>query len=166
MNSQQKCECGAPSECLPIWHAALAEEQADPQMYRWHSPLVCIFLLQHRSLINWEFVDTQFRYVQLFVNQGIDAVNHVASQVTASNHGPNPRFISPELAQFGPLLPAEFPHAFDLSLHDVQEPGGGFVTRGHDQYGDRLCDLGKTTISAWNDQKIGHLPSIGTSCRA
>lgn len=49
--TERRCDCGATAgplgTCVDYYHAILAEEQGDPQMYRWHAPVVCAYLLQH-----------------------------------------------------------------------------------------------------------------------
>lgn len=79
------CECGAAGSCIDDWHEALAEEQADPAMYIWHAPLVCAFVLQHRSRMLSQSADGQFRMLQFYDDQGIEATNQFARHQIARN---------------------------------------------------------------------------------
>lgn len=148
MASNSRCECGADSECVAVWHAALAAEQANPDMYRWHSPLVCAFILQHRSMFRPDHGTVQFQYLQLFTDQGIDAVNRIATQARAGNHGARPQLVPPELDTYD-ALPPGFPERFTMSFHALPAEDGGFVSLGIDEYGRRLVTLASATIAAW-----------------
>ena len=143
------CECGAPSECRPIWYSALAEEQLDPIMGQWHNPLVCIFALQHASMYNPKFADGQFRFLQLFVEKGSGAVNAVARSLRAKNRGAGADLDAPELLEYEPIPSRELPGSFDLSLHHLLAEDGEFITDGHDAYGSRMRELAQATIAAW-----------------
>ena len=144
-----RCECGAAAECLPVWHEALAAEQADPQMALWHNPLVCAFVLQHRSQLRPRFADGQFRFLQLFIDQGIQAVNAVARRTTARNRGGRPNVTPPEFEAYAPLPITGFPSLFDLAVHHLREADGHFVTSGHQAYGDRMRQFAQATVDAW-----------------
>jgi hypothetical protein len=143
------CECGAATACAGTWHEALAAEQADPAMGRWHTPLVCCFVLQHRSRLRARFADGQYRFLQLFLDRGVDAVNAVARERTARNRGPRPAFDSRPFAHYAALPPVEVPRGFARSVHDLRDPDGGFVGDGHDAYGERMRRLAVATVEAW-----------------
>jgi hypothetical protein len=143
------CECGSDSDCFPVWHEALAEEQRDPTMAAWHNPLVCGFILQHPSLFQSRFADGQYRFLQLFVDRGIDAVNAVARDRTARNRGSAPAFDSPELESYESIPTTGFPATFAVSVHHMREPGGGFVGQGYAAYDARMRDFVRATIDGW-----------------
>jgi len=143
------CECGAVSECFPIWHEALAAEQVDPTMAAWHTPLVCAFILQHRSCFQPRFADGQYRFLQLFVDRGIDAVNASARRRTARNRGSARAVDLGELQRYEPIAVDIFPEAFTVGMHHVRDPGGGFLEHGHGAYGRRLRDVAVATIEGW-----------------
>lgn len=143
------CECGAVEKCLPVWHEALAAEQADPDMAVWHTPLVCAFTLQHSSQFRPRLGDGQFRFLQLFIEQGIHASNAVARRHTARNRGSRPALAPPELEAYLPLSVAGFPSSFALGVHTLREPDGRFVTSGYEAYGDRMRQLAQATVRAW-----------------
>lgn len=143
-----RCECGAASPCVDVWHAALAAEQADPEMYAWHNPLVCAFLLQHPSHSRERFLDVQFRWLQLFVDEGIDAVNALARRTVARNRGSDPDVVPPELGRFHPLPDVPPPTRFELSVHHLDQPGG-FMAGGATAYGRRMRQLARATVDAW-----------------
>ena len=143
------CDCGADSDCFPIWHEALAEEQLDPAMMVWHNPLVCAFILQHRSQIHPRFADGQYRFLQLFVDRGIGAVNAVVRKQTARNRGSAPALDPAELERYESIPRTGFPASFAVSMHHLREPSGGFVTQGYVAYGERMRDLAVATIEAW-----------------
>lgn len=144
-----RCECGADRDCFPVWHEALAEEQVDPAMAVWHSPLVCAFVLQHRSQIRPGFADGQYRFLQLFVDRGIDAVNAVARRRRARNRGSAPAFAAAEFERYEPIPTTGSPAGFAVTMHHVREPGGGFTARGYAAYGGRVRDLAQATIQGW-----------------
>lgn len=143
------CECGAPSECLHVWHEALAAEQHDQAMYAWHAPLVCAFYLQHRSMHQPRFADGQYRLLQLFVDRGIEAVHAVAREHVARNRGSTPAFPAPELARYRGLPARSFPDAFGVSVHVLREKGGDFISQGYTAYGDRMRYWAQATIDGW-----------------
>jgi hypothetical protein len=143
------CECGAAAACVDTWHEALAAEQADPGMGRWHTPLVCCFVLQHGSWLRPRFADGQYRFLQLFLDQGVDAVNAVARRRTARNRGSRPTFDPRPLAPYAALPPVDVPAAFARSVHDLRDPDGGFVGDGHEAYGERMRRLADATLDAW-----------------
>ncbi len=144
-----RCECGAAAECLPVWHEALAAEQADPQMAVWHNPLVCAFVLQHPSQFRPRFADGQLRFLQLFIDRGILAVNAVARRVTARNRGSRPNLAPLELEAYASLTLTGFPSRFGLAIHHLREPDGRFVTSGYAAYGDRMRQFAQATVDAW-----------------
>jgi len=133
---------------MPVWHEALAAEQADPQMARWHNPLVCAFILQHPSQFRPRFADGQFRFLQLFIDQGIQAVNTVARRGAARNRGSRP-VVLPGFGAYTPLPSTGFPSSCDLAVHHLQEADGRFVTSGYEAYGDRMRQFAQATVDAW-----------------
>ena len=150
MSGGRGCECGSGSDCFPVWHEALAEEQSDPTTAAWHNPLVCGCVLQRPSLFRSRFADGQFRFLQLFVDRGIDAVNAQARARTARNRGSAPTFDPVELESYEPIPTTGFPAAFAVTMHDVREPGGGFVGDGYAAYDERMRDFVRATIDAWH----------------
>lgn len=143
----EACECGAPSDCLPVWHAALAAEQADRVMYAWHNPLVCAFLLQHRSHRRDRYADGQFRWLQHYVHEGIDAVNALARRTAARNRRPRPSAPA-ELERYHPLPESPQPARFEVSVHHLERPGG-CMAQGAAAYGRRMTELARATVDAW-----------------
>lgn len=143
------CECGAGSACRPVWYAALAEEQLDPIMGQWHNPLVCIYALQHDSMFNRRFADSQLQFLQLFVEEGPGAVNAVARSLRARNKGAGIELDAPELNRYAGIGDAQLPHSFALSLHHLRSADGEFLTDGHDAYGERMRQVAQATVDAW-----------------
>jgi hypothetical protein len=143
------CECGAAAACLPVWHEALAAEQADPQMAIWHNPLVCAFTLQHASQFRPRSADGQFRFLQLFVDQGIQAVNAVARRTVSRNRGSMPNLAPPEFEAYAALPVTGFPALFAIAVHHLREADGHFVTSGYAAYGDRMGQFAQATVDAW-----------------
>jgi hypothetical protein len=119
-------------------------------MAAWHNPLVCGFILQHLSLFQRRFADGQYRFLQLFVDRGIDAGNAVARARTARNRGSAPTFHPAELERYESIPTTGFPAAFAVSMHHVRERGGGFVGQGYAAYDERMRDFVGATIDAWH----------------
>jgi hypothetical protein len=130
-------------------HEALAAEQVDPAMAVWHTPLVCAFILQHRSHFQPRLADGQYRFLQFFVDRGIDAVNALARRRTARNRGSARAMGLGELHAYEPIAVNGFPEAFTVGTHHLREPGGGFVAHGHAAYGQRLRRVAVATIEGW-----------------
>jgi len=150
VTSRTPCECGAPVACIDTWHEALSTERADPSMAVWHTPLVCSFVLQHRSHLQPRFAEGQYRLLQLFVDQGIEAVDAVAREMTRRNRGTRPALDPRTLAAYEPLpRGGGFPRAFALSVGDLRDARGGFVGDGHAAYGARMLALAGATVAAW-----------------
>jgi ribosomal protein L35AE/L33A len=118
-------------------------------MYAWHTPLVCAFYLQHRSMYQPRSADGQYRLLQLFVDRGIGAVHAVARGRVARNHGSKPALSTAELARYEGLPARSFPAVFGASVHVLREKGGGFVSQGHTAYEDRMRSWAQATIDGW-----------------
>jgi hypothetical protein len=116
------CECGAAAECALVWHAALAAEQGDPGMAVWHNPLVCAFTLQHPSHFRRRFADGQFRFLELFIDQGVHAVNAMARRTAARNRGRNPDLTQSALDAYPPLPFTGFPPCLVLPFTICKSP--------------------------------------------
>lgn len=144
-----RCECGAAAECLPVWHEALAAERADAQLAPWHNPLVCAFVLQHSSRLRRRFADGQFRFLGLFLDQGIGAVNAVARRSAGRNRGSRQAVLPPELAGYPPLPGSAIPSSFALAVHHLREPDGRFATSGYQTYGERMRQFAAATVTGW-----------------
>ena len=148
------CDCGALARllglCVDYYHAILAEEQSDPQMYRWHLPVVCAYLLQHPSRGHAKYLDAQFRQLQLYLDRGLDALLRVAAhQVARNKHGT--RF-SYDLAPFAAYqsLPLGGPPAhFRASFCELPFRDGSFVSDGHLAYGHRIETIAEATVDSW-----------------
>ncbi|WP_405178681.1 DUF5946 family protein [Nocardia sp. NBC_01377] len=143
------CECGAAMPCIDSWHAALAVEQSDPMMYAWHAPLVCAFVLQHRSRLLPRHADGQFRILQFYVDQGIEATNRLAQHQISRNRRSASGYDMEPLAPYTALPKSVPPADFPLGVNDLRDSAGGFVSDGHRAYGDRMYRLAQTTIRAW-----------------
>ncbi|MEU4394739.1 DUF5946 family protein [Kribbella sp. NPDC023855] len=148
----QTCECGAAEGslglCIDYYHAILAEEQGDPEMYRLHAPVVCTYFLQHPDRAAGKYLDGQFRQLQLLLDRGLDALLKVASHQVARNRagsGYNPA----PLAPYRPLPLSGRPTGFRSGFPDLPCPGGSFVTNGHAAYEGLILALAGDTVAAW-----------------
>jgi hypothetical protein len=89
---------------VDYYHTILAEEQADPERYGWHAPVVCAYLLQHPSRAHQKYLDSQFRLLQLYVDKSLDALLRVAAhQVARNKHGTRSSYDMRPLAEYTPL---------------------------------------------------------------
>lgn len=149
-----QCECGAPAGplggCVDYYHAILAEEQADPQMYRWHAPVVCAYLLQHPARSHERHLDSQFRLLQLYLDRGLDALLRVAAhQVARNNHRARAGYDMGPLAAYAPLPAGGPPRRFGAAFSGLPFSDGSFVSDGHGVYGDRVEAIAEATLAAW-----------------
>ncbi|MEV4249834.1 DUF5946 family protein [Streptosporangium canum] len=148
------CDCGAPAGplggCVDYYHAILAEEQTDPQMYRWHTPVVCAYLLQHPSRAHDRYLDGQFRLLQLYVDKGIDALLRVAAhQVARNKHRAGSSYDMAPLAEYAPLPQSGSPGPFRATFCRLPFKDGSFVPDGHLAYGRRIEIIAEATVESW-----------------
>ncbi|MVU77696.1 hypothetical protein GPX89_10635 [Nocardia sp. ET3-3] len=140
------------SPCEPVWHRALAEEQGDPAMYAWHTPLVLTYLLQHpqQPAAREQYLDSQFRLLQLYVEHGLDALNRFGSVQRRRNahQGKDFAYDTEALADYHPL-PGHTPARFARSIHDLCDADGRFVGDGHAAYGVRVHEWARATVAAY-----------------
>ncbi|SEG99843.1 hypothetical protein SAMN05444920_114119 [Nonomuraea solani] len=147
------CDCGASAGplglCVDYYHAILAEEQGDPWMYPWHGPVVCAYLLQHPSQAHAKYLDGQFRQLQLYVDQGLDALLRVAAhQVARNNHAARSGYDLAPLEAYAPLPPG-VPGRFRASFSGLPVRNGSFVADGHAAYGRHIEELAAATVAGW-----------------
>ncbi|MGW0809277.1 DUF5946 family protein [Nonomuraea sp. NPDC002799] len=153
-SGMRRCDCGASAGplgvCADYYHAILAEEQADPQMYRWHAPVVCAYLLQHPSGSREKYLDGQFRWLQLFVAEGLDALLRVmAHQVARNSHRARPGYDMAPPAAYAPLPAGGAPGSFRASFCQLPCTDGSFVSDGHPAYGRRVGVIAEATLESW-----------------
>ncbi|MEV0232391.1 DUF5946 family protein [Nonomuraea sp. NPDC050786] len=149
-----QCDCGAIAGplglCVDYYHAILAEEQADPRMYRWHAPVVCAYLLQHPSQAHERYLDGQFRQLQLYVDQGLDAMLRVAAhQVARNNHRARSGYDLAPLAAYAPLPQGGPPRRFRATFCELPYKDGSFVADGHAAYGRHIDLIAGATVESW-----------------
>ena len=149
-----QCDCGAIAGplgvCVDYYHAILAEEQADPQMYRWHAPVVCAYLLQHPSRAHEKYLDSQFRLLQLYMDKGLDALLRVAAhQVARNKHGTRSSYDMRPLAEYTSLPSDGSPGQFRATFCGLPFSGGSFVSDGHLAYGHRIEIIVEATVESW-----------------
>ncbi|MEU4545818.1 DUF5946 family protein [Nonomuraea dietziae] len=149
-----QCDCGATAGplgvCADYYHGILAEEQADPEMYRWHAPVVCAYLLQHPSKGDEKYLDGQFRQLQLYVDKGLDALLRLAAhQVARNNHRAQSGYDMTPLATYAPLPLGGSPRHFRTTFCDLPFRDGSFVSDGHPAYGRRIEAIAEATLEAW-----------------
>ncbi|MEU4579796.1 DUF5946 family protein [Nonomuraea sp. ATR24] len=155
-----QCDCGAEAGplglCEDYYYAILAEEQGDPEMYRWHAPVVCAYLLQHPSRGHAKYLDTQFRLLQLCLDQGIEALLRVAShQVARNRHGVRSGYDMAPLEPYAPLPQEGPPERFRTGFAALPCDDGSFVARGHEDYGRRMTAIAQATVDAWFGRPAG-----------
>ncbi|MEV7801663.1 DUF5946 family protein [Microbispora sp. NPDC088329] len=149
-----RCDCGATAgplgECADYFYAVLAEEQADPQMYRWHAVVVCAYLLQHPARAHEKYLDVQFRLLQLYLDKGLDALLRVqAHQVARNKHGVRSGYDMAPLADYAPLPGPGSPGPFRAGFSGLPRGDGGFVSDGHQAYGRRIHTIAEATVESW-----------------
>ncbi|MEV4321909.1 DUF5946 family protein [Microbispora rosea] len=149
-----ECECGATpgplGECVDYYHAILAEEQADPEMYRWHTVVVCAYLLQHPARAYDKYLDGQFRLLQLYLDKGLDALLRVAAhQVARNRHGSWPGYDMAPLAEYAPLPRGGSPGPFRAGFCGLPFRDGSIVPDGYPAYGRRMESIAEATVESW-----------------
>lgn len=152
--SAGQCECGAMAGplglCVDYYHAILAEEQGDSQMYRWHAPVVCAYLLQHPSGAHGKYLDGQFRQLQFYVDKGLDALLRLAAhQVARNNHKARSSYDTAPLAAYEPLPTSGSPTHFRAALSGMPFTNGSFVADGHEAYGRHIETIAEATVESW-----------------
>ncbi|MFC4122108.1 DUF5946 family protein [Nonomuraea zeae] len=152
------CDCGAAAGplggCADYYHAILAEEQADPEMYKWHTPVVCAYLLQHSSGVGEKQLDSQFRLLQLYLDAGLDALLRVAAhQVARNNHRARSGYDMRPLTAFAPLPPGAAPRHFRATFCGLPLRDGSFVFDGHAAYGSRIETIAGATVESWKSAR-------------
>ncbi|MFG1679902.1 DUF5946 family protein [Nonomuraea sp. NPDC049269] len=157
-----QCECGAVAgplgTCVDYYHAILSEEQTDPRMYRWHALVVCAYLLQHPSRAHEKYLDAQFRQLQLYVDQGLDALLRVgARQVARNKHGARSNHGMEPLAAYAPLPQGGPPGYFRATFCGLPVRDGSFVSDGHLAYGQRVETIAEATVESWRSVAPGAL---------
>lgn len=119
-------------------------------MYGWHAPVVCAYLLQHPSRAHTKYLDGQFRQLQLYLDQGLDALLRVAAhQVARNNHGSRAGYDMEPLTAYPPLPSAVVPGHFAATFCELPFKDGSFVTDGHPAYGHRIQLIAEATVQAW-----------------
>ncbi|MCG5215831.1 DUF5946 family protein [Streptosporangium sp. KLBMP 9127] len=149
-----QCDCGATAGplgvCVDYYHQILAEEQADPQMYSWHAPVVCAYLLQHPSGAPQKYLDDQFRLLQLYLDKGLDALLRVAAhQVARNSHRAQSGYDMAPLAPYAPLPPGGAPGHFRATFCGLPFRDGSFVSDGHPAYGRHIEIIAEATVESW-----------------
>ncbi|MFB4282497.1 DUF5946 family protein [Nonomuraea sp. MTCD27] len=167
-----RCDCGADSGplgvCADYYHAILAEEQGDPGMYRWHAVVVCAYVLQHPSAGRGKFLDGQFRLLQLYAHQGLDALLRLqAHQVARNNHRARSGYDMRPLTPYAPLPAGGPPAHFRAAFTGLPVSDGSFVADGHPPYGHRIHAVAEATLESWaelldpGDHHEGQAPHPG-----
>jgi len=149
-----RCDCGATAgplgECADYYYAILAEEQADPEMYRWHTAVVCAYLLQHPARGHEKYLDVNFRLLQLYLDKGLDALLRVAAhQVARNRHGSRSGYDMTPLAPYAPLPQGVSPGPFRASFCELPFRDGSLVSDGYPAYGSRIESIAEATVESW-----------------
>lgn len=75
---------------------------------------------------------------------------HVAARKSvARNRGSAPTVLPEELARYEGVPGRGFPAAFEVNVHVLGDDLGGFASRGHEAYGDRMRAWAQATIDGW-----------------
>ncbi len=152
--SVEQCDCGATAGplglCADYYHRILIEEQTDPQMYRWHAPVVCAYLLQHPGRAHRRHLDVQFRWLQFYLDQGLDAMLRMARhQVARNNHRVRASYDMTPLERYAPLPAGTSPGHFRTAFCGLPVDDGSFVFDGHAAYGRRIDAIAAATVESW-----------------
>ncbi|MEV0581706.1 DUF5946 family protein [Nonomuraea sp. NPDC050310] len=143
------CECGARGACVEYYHAILSEEHLDPVMSRWHGPVVCAYLLQHPDQGHPKYLDSQFRQLQFFLDQGLEALHRVAAhQVARNNHRVRAGWDEEPLKGYA-ALPEGRPAGFGAAFCELPVKDGSMVPDGHEAYGRRIEAIARATVEGW-----------------
>jgi hypothetical protein len=153
-DSVEQCDCGATAGplglCADYYHRILIEEQTDPQMYRWHAPVVCAYLLQHPAEAHDKHLDGQFRWLQFYLDKGMDAMIRVQRhQVARNNHRARSSYDQAPLAPYAPLPAGKSLGLFRATFSGLPFDDDSFVFDGHTAYGCRIDAIVAATLESW-----------------
>lgn len=153
------CECGARTSdgvgCEAVYHQILAAEQLDPTLGRWHTIVVCAFLLQHPSRGLPKFLDGQFRMLQLYRDQGLEALLRVAAHQRGRNrHSIQTGYDLAPLEPYTALPKGGPPDRFPYGFLDMRDLVGDFGRNDYREYGQRLDAIVEETLSAWLAENV------------
>lgn len=148
------CACGAPvrdgAGCEAVYHEILAAEQQDPVLARWHTVVVCAYLLQHSSRGHAASLDGQFRMLQLYRDRGLDALLRVTAHQRARNwHGVRVGYDMAPLEPYAPLPQGTPPARFRCGFLDMHDLVGDFGRDGYREYARRLDGIVAATVDGW-----------------
>ncbi|MEU7695853.1 DUF5946 family protein [Microbispora hainanensis] len=149
-----RCDCGATpgplGECADYYHAILAEEQADPEMFRWHTVVVCAYLLQHPARGHEKHLDGQFRLLQFYLDKGLDALLRAAAhQVARNRRGSRSGYDMAPLEAYTPLPQSVSPGPFRAGFCGLPFRDGSLVADGYPAYGSRIESIAAATVESW-----------------
>lgn len=149
-----RCTCGAPVDdgvrCEDVYHEILAAEQLDPTLGRWHTVVVCAFLLQHPAQGKAAFLNTQFRILQLYRERGLDALLRFANhQRDRNRHSIQSGYDMAPLEPYAPLPDREPPARFVHGFPDMRDLVGDFGRDDYREYEGRLDAIVEATIAGW-----------------
>lgn len=152
--ADDRCACGAAAGplglCADYYHTILAEEQSNPEMYPWHAPVVCAYLLQHPAEGHQRYLDFQFRMLQFYLDQGLEALHRFsARQVARNNHRSHSGLDTTPLEGYAPLPQDGPPQSFRASFSGLPVTDGSFVFDSPAAYGRRIQTIAEATLEAW-----------------
>lgn len=155
------CECGSRiiggASCEDVYHEILAAEQLDPMLGRWHTVVVCAYLLQHPSQAVAQFLDGQFRMLQLYRDRGLDALLRFAAHQRNRNRH-NAGYDMAPLQPYIPLPERQPPDQFARGFMDLRDLVGDFGRDRYREYGRRLDAIVDATVGAWLAEPIAKPP--------
>lgn len=149
-----QCDCGATAGpqglCVDYYHRILSDEQLDPEMSRWHAPVVCAYFLQHPAEAHPKYLDGQYRCLQFYLDQGLDALIRMwRHQVARNNHKAQSGYDMRPLAPYAPLPEGRSPGRFRAAFCELPYLDGNFVSDGHAAYGSRIHAIVEATVESW-----------------
>ncbi len=155
------CECGATirdgANCEAIYYEILAAEQQDLTLARWHTVVVCAYLLQHPSHGHYTYLDGQFRLLQLYRDKGLVALLRVTSHQRARNrHGVRAGYDMAPLVPYASLPRVSPPVRFMHGFADLHALIGDLGKDGYRAYEWRLDAIVDATVNAWMSRNVAN----------
>jgi hypothetical protein len=106
--------------------------------------------LQHPARAHEKYLDGQYRWLQFYLDQGLDALIRMGRhQVARNNHKAQSGYDMRPLAPYAPLPAGGSPGRFGATFCELPYVDDSFVSDGHAAYGRRIHAIVEATVESW-----------------